>query len=101
MVELEVMRNSSILGTRPCRPPPPHHVLKWKNSAIFKMFGWLHDLREVGIYYYTFDFDTFKSVIFRYSQKYLLGYFDTFGQNFDFDTFKKTLLKITLLKVYE
>ena len=47
----------------------------------------------MGIYYYTFDFDTFKndtlkSVIFRYSQKCLLGYFDTFGQNFDFDTFK-------------
>ena len=49
--------------------------------------------QAVGIYYYTFDFDTFKNdtlknVIFRYSQNCLLGYFDTFGQNFDFDTFK-------------
>ena len=47
----------------------------------------------MSIYYYTFDFDTlkndtFKSVIFRYSQKWLLGPFWHFGENFEFDTFK-------------
>ena len=47
----------------------------------------------MGIYSYTFDFDTFKndtfkSVIFRFSQKWLFDHFDTFGENFDFDTFK-------------
>ena len=45
---------------------------------------------RMSIYLYTFDFDTFKnetfkSIIFRYSQKY---HFDTFGENFDFDIFK-------------
>ena len=42
----------------------------------------------MSIYSYTFDFDTFKSVIFRYSQNDYLDHFDTFGENFDFDTFK-------------
>ena len=39
----------------------------------------------MSIYSYTFDFDTFKSVIFRYEY---LDHFDTHGENFDFDTFK-------------
>ena len=49
----------------------------------------------MGIYSYTFNFDTFKSVIFRYSQKWLIGttYVDTFGENFDFDTFMNDTLK--------
>ena len=47
----------------------------------------------MGIYSYTFDFDTFKndtfkSVIFKYSQQWLLGPFWHLGENFDFDTFK-------------
>ena len=53
----------------------------------------------MSIYSCTFDFDTFKNdtfkcVIFRYSQKCLFGsHFDTFGENFDFDTFKNDTFK--------
>ena len=48
---------------------------------------------KMYIYSYTFNFDpfkndTFKSVIFRYSQNDYFDHFDTFGENFDFDTFK-------------
>ena len=49
----------------------------------------------MSIYSYTFNFDifkndTFKSVIFRYSQKWLFG---SFGENFDIDTFKNDTSK--------
>ena len=53
----------------------------------------------VGIYRCTFDFDTFKSVIFRYSRKWLLGSF------WHLLTSEKILIftpsKMTLLKVSE
>ncbi len=48
----------------------------------------------VGIYSYTFDFDTFKndtfkSVISIYSQMTTYwDHFDNFGENFHFDTFE-------------
>ena len=42
----------------------------------------------MSIYCYTFNFDTFKSVIFRFLQNDYLDHFDTFGENFDFETIK-------------
>ena len=51
-------------------------------------------LKEVGIYSYTFDFDTFKNdtfkrVIFRYSQKWLFGLFWHFWRKFWFRHFQE------------
>ena len=46
-------------------------------------------IMAVGIYSYTFDFDTFKCFIFRFFfRNDFWDHFDTFEENFYFDTFK-------------
>ena len=59
---------------------------------------------RMSIYSYTFDFDTFKSVIFRYSQKRLFGLCWHFWRKFWFWHFQEWHFRkwhFSLLKVYE
>ena len=54
---------------------------------------WKQILWNVGIYSYTFDFDTFNKTLSKVSFSDILrndywDHFDILGENFDFDTFK-------------
>ena len=59
---------------------------------------WKQILWNVGIYSYTFDFDTFNKTLSKVSFSDILrndywDHFDTFGENFYFDTFKNDTFK--------
>ena len=72
-----------------------NHNFRWKKCGTKKVFlsSWSSPITmRLSIYSYTFNFGTFKnytfkSVIFRYSQKSLLTYLD------HFDTFKNDTLE--------